>query len=844
MEDSAISSYKQTSACRTGEWDIPAWLIAVFILIVMLLAGSGYAGGFDIVRDGKPMTVIVIPDKPVDCVKRAAEELQYHVKEASGATLEIVSESAGAKTEQGCIYLGACKATTSVGIVTDKLTRNGFIIRTVGANFFLAGRDTAYLWYAHDMPAETGTLLAVYNFLDRQMGVRWLWPGKLGEVIPKASTISVGKLDQTVVLPLISSRFYPHSWDAGWSNQQVCDQFQKDEHLWEQRHYFSWDPSISARHSFGKYWERFGKSHPEYFNMLPDGTRRSDPHYVGGGNPMYISMCVSESNLWNQIIEDWKAARTKRSPNIYVSENDTPGRCCCPRCMSWDVPDKGLNIPWEKRLEYAKRDFAKKSDGWYTNLGRLSDRYAKFYMEVLKLARQIDPNVYVMGYAYANYTEPPLQTKLDDHIVICYVGGIMYPWTPEKIQKDKDMWVAWANTGASLSWRPNFMLDGHNMPIFIARKLGNLFSYFHKRGMIGTYFDSNMGQYGTRGPNLYVLARMEYAVGKPVDEILDEYYGAFGPAEAAVREYFSYWEKVSDAVTDQMLDSYATQQKTPEGGHYGHFYMIADGVFTPEVMAKGQAILNKAADAAKGDKTASARVDFLLKGLKNAELTLAVQDAYRTYKASGNISAYQAAIKTLDDYRASVEADYIGNMGFLYRRENNSWDRSFLKFSKVSGIELDSKWKFIWDPNNEGLNKEWFSDKYDDSKWFDIGIDSPWEEQPVGKQWEQQHGKQYNGFGWYRNRFIVPSADTSRQFILAFGAVDEACKVWINGQFVLDRPFPYKGNSGSWQEAFDVDITKFVRFDQPNVLAVRVEDNSGAGGIWRPVKLLFSKTKE
>ena len=62
-------------------------------------------------------------------------------------------------------------------------------------------------------------------------------------------------------------------------------------------------------------------------------------------------------NFWNQIIEDWKATRTKKYPNIYVSENDTPGRCCCPRCMSWDVPYKELGIPWDQRLDYAKKAF-------------------------------------------------------------------------------------------------------------------------------------------------------------------------------------------------------------------------------------------------------------------------------------------------------------------------------------------------------------------------------------------------------------------------------------------------------------------------------------------------------
>jgi len=182
------------------------------------------------------------------------------------------------------------------------------------------------------------------------------------------------------------------------------------------------------------------------------------------------------------------------------------------------------------------------------------------------------------------------------------------------------------------------------------------------------------------------------------------------------------------------------------------------------------------------------------------------------------------------------------NTSLVYS-DSKSWDQSFLKFSRIyGGVELDPKWKFMWDPNDEGINKEWSSKKYDDSKWFNIGTDSAWEEQPVGKQWEKQHGNQYDGFGWYRNQFVTSDKKPQRT-ILAFGAVDEACKVWINGQLVLDRPFPYKGNSNSWQEAFEVDITEYVRYDQPNVLAVRVEDNSGGGGIWRPVKLLTSDAR-
>ena len=522
------------------------------------------------------------------------------------------------------------------------------------------------------------------------MSVRWLWPGKLGEVIPKASTIRIGKLNRTVVLPLRSSRLSPgfrHQVD-GWSTEQARKQFSDDESLWEQRHCFSWDTSLRSNHSFGKYWERFGKTHPEYFNVLPDGSRRADTHYVTGDNPMYISMCVSEQGLWRQVIEDWKAYRTERCPHIHVGENDTPGRCVCPRCMSWDVPDPELDIPWERRLEYAKRDFAKKPDGWYTNLGSLSDRYARFYMEVLKLARQTDPNVLVQGFSYANYITPPLQTKLNDHIVIHFVGPLMYPWTTEKVQRFKSDWGSWADTGAKMILRPNLMLDGHNMPIFFARKFNEIFLACHQRGMIGTEFDSNTGQYATQGPNLYVIARMNDAMNKPLDEILDEYYGAFGPAEASVREYFAMWERISNAVTDDTAMRAKDHPLGAEGGGWSRFYLVADMVFTPDVMAEGRLILERAAKAAKNDPLALSRVNFLQKGLKHAIMTLATLKAYNQYEQDGDAAMFASAVQSLDAYRVSVEGDNISNMAYLAYLENMTWARSLLTFVAQPGEDL------------------------------------------------------------------------------------------------------------------------------------------------------------
>ncbi len=185
-----------------------------------------------------------------------------------------------------------------------------------------------------------------------------------------------------------------------------------------------------------------------------------------------------------------------------------------------------------------------------------------------------------------------------------------------------------------------------------------------------------------------------------------------------------------------------------EGGHWAKFYRIADVLFSPDVMAKGQAILSESQKAASKDATAQQRVVFLQKGLKNAELTLAAQVAFREYKQSGNLDGFATALKELDSYRASIEGAYVADMGFLARFENATWSRSLMEMLGKDGENLPEPWKFMWDLENKGISEGWQAVTFDDSEWFGIGVGSPWEQQPVGKQWEKEHGVSYNGFAW------------------------------------------------------------------------------------------------
>ena len=118
----------------TGRLDSRDWMASVLLQgrIAVVLAWAVLAAGcsgepIDLVLDGVAAVPIVIPDNAVASVQQAAQELQYHVEQASGARLTIYSESGKPKTASGSIYLGNCQATGQAGISLEKLARNTVI---------------------------------------------------------------------------------------------------------------------------------------------------------------------------------------------------------------------------------------------------------------------------------------------------------------------------------------------------------------------------------------------------------------------------------------------------------------------------------------------------------------------------------------------------------------------------------------------------------------------------------------------------------------------------------------------------------------------------------------------
>ena len=626
------------------------------ILVTVFALTSSFSPlvAMDLVRNGQPTATIVVPDEALPVVKFAAEELVYHLERASGAKLTIAEESERPRAG-ALVFLGRCQATVEAGILPGELQPNERIGKLVKDRLYLVGDDSdgPATWIMHNNRTRVGTLFAVYELLERELGVRWLWPGKLGEVIPKTSHVTVDKWDDRGTPAFIHTRWRDGgamlTSTDGWSGVEARSRFLGEQSKWLRRHRFAMGRNMDMAHAYTGWWDKYSRTHLDYFNLLPDGTRRSDPGYHGG-SPHLISMSVGHAEFQEAVVEHWLKERSPARPWIDCSENDTAGKCVCEDCLSLDEPDPKLDFPWDERLGRAGAAFEAGDPLWWKNLGSMSDRYARFYLAVLDQARRHDPDVVVMGYAYANYVDPPRNTKLDPNVIIGMVPPMYYPWTDAKRRSNRDRWQGWSATGARMFLRPNWMLDGHNMPLFLARKLGADFKFYADHGLIGTDFDSLTGQFSTQGPNLYMLARLHADPTMAVEDVLDEFYTAFGPAETNVRAYFKHWETVAEEwprkqQAARRQDSEGTGE-IPDGLHWSYFYRQAHLIFTPDAMARGRELIEQAALAAAGgeDETAGRRVAWLEEGLANAELVLATQQAYTGYRQEGDFDGYRAAL--------------------------------------------------------------------------------------------------------------------------------------------------------------------------------------------------------
>ena len=642
-----------------------------------------------------PVAEIVVPAKADRIATYAADELKYHLEKATCGSVEIVCEVAlkpSATRSAPIFYVGGTEAAKRAGIDKASLADEEYVVKGAAGAVYLLGGDRDSSHGKAEFGSGSGlfaygTLYAVYDFLEKDMGVKWIWPGETGEVIPRRGIPALDGVERRHREPLVLRKFagepstdkMPEGGSMmGWADVANARKDAAARRKWLVRHRLGARRAFNGSHAFADWWGKYGKTHPEYFNLLPNGMREP---LKGDSTGKNVTLCVSQPALWRQIVQDWlKSGKSRTKDGYYVAcvnccENDTPGLCTCPQCRAWDAPDPKFaehgywNGSGDDPLTLKGR-FRRLADVQWGETGgtrvlsalpQVSDRYLRFYNSVLAEARKHVPEAEVYGYAYANYLSAPKRTKVSDGVVISFVPRMFFPYTAEESENFRREWTGWREAGAKqMIYRPNYMLAGANLPYCSARRIASDVAFASRNGMMAINQDSLTGTWSAHCMQNYAVTRLMREPEAGYEKTLDEFASAFHPAEAEIKKYCAFLEDVGKGLSVEDWQEIGQRNKGRDGnagGGFKNYVLAVADVYSPEWFAKASALLDSVAAKAAADASGMAlrRVDFLRKGLEDARLTYLTRVAQK----GGDKDAFDAAFKRMCAYRASVESEGI-----------------------------------------------------------------------------------------------------------------------------------------------------------------------------------------
>jgi hypothetical protein len=565
------------------------------------------AADLTLVSEGHPQAAVVLADQPSVATKQAGELFVTLVEQISGVKLALTAErslsdvqlengqlsaSLAGSQPTAFVLLGESGLTKRLGVTSEGLGAGGILLRTCPNALILLGADDK-------TPADPyGTRYATTTFLEDVLGVRFLWPGELGLVVPPRQTIRVPPLDHRFTPRIVQRRIrsgqYSDRVQAGLDYLGLSKaEFDRQQAAAQTGQWFDWQRlggslGLVAGHAFGYTWEKYHAEHPEWFALQPNGSRD-----LSRLSPERARLCKSNLALIDALARD-KLEELQRTGGKAVSLAPNDGGratfCQCPECKRLDPPEGRKIMLWDYTAA-TRRDFEYVS---------LTDRMVWFWNRLAERIVRQYPDARLGVYAYSAYEAPPVREKLHPNLAVGFVG-VDYVRDANRRQGRAD-WEAWSKMTGNIFWRPNLLLFARRTgtPAVYVHKLAEDVRHFGRHGLVGTDFDSCLHHWATEGINYYVLARLLWDPEADVDALLDDYCRAgFGRAWPEVRRYLVRLEELTDRIAAEELTLTAP--------------------YTPEVVAELQGLLDAAQHKAEDD-TVRRRVTFLRRGLELAAL--------------------------------------------------------------------------------------------------------------------------------------------------------------------------------------------------------------------------------
>jgi hypothetical protein len=563
-----------------------------------------------------PAPVVLFEDAP-PFTRDAAVEFVAYIKKTCGKRPELI-EGTPQHLPERAIWIGYQPALDALfpKIDFDFKYPEEIVIAASESHLVIAGRDR---WDPNHLVVEGidekivgrqqeyGTVNAVYTFLQDHLGVRWLWPGELGEDVPKR---------QKITLKPFQFRYHPQIRARGgaFNFSALSNKGYGRAHQWTRRQRLQLDSLRSeGGHAFRDWHERFHKTKPELFALQPDGTHGTHP------SPKNVKLCQSNPAVWEQWLADVEA-KLKKDPTrteFNASPNDgwSSGHCVCESCRAWD------HARGEPRLMH-----------WlHHNETRpaLSDRHVAFANRLAGMLkdRYPDKDYRVMMLSYGHSRPAPIAARPAENVIMVSVANFF--GRTDLVDRGstwgtthRDQLKAWGKLAHHVMWRPNTGSPAgwqQGLPdVSVAQTVKDI-KFAAGNRCIGVYIDSVWEHWATQGPQYYVMAQLIWDPSKDGNVILDDYYQrAFGPAAANVRSYFDTIERARMAYVEKH--------------GYGAGAFNLPRLFTTELLRQSDEYLRQvSAGVGAAPEIFRERVEFVRAGLTFTQLMIDNINAMESY---------------------------------------------------------------------------------------------------------------------------------------------------------------------------------------------------------------------
>ena len=575
--------YEIARSCRLG--GIVVALALALPVTVSLAGGGASAGGPAEVVFLPDDTEIVVAGDASPVTRFSAGELQKYLSRVMGAEIPVVGTPTPGRK--------------SIVITSVEMPRDTFSMKTGEGRIVIAGKDDPSVDIERRIDKgneralwmHRATLFGVYEFLERFAGVRFYFPGKLGEVVPRHDRI-VCAADE-VQRPRYLVRKYSFHNDRNDRNQRWYEDgfdcrsahVRRMKSLQFMRNRMETDVGVPCCHGSNAFQvqKRFAQTHPEYLALLPNPTTRQLCRDTDPSEKRYHTgqLCHS-SAVWDVIFEDATNRLAKGEKYIDVMPQDGFKACQCASCLAaWKVgdPDYATELVWGRTAELARR--LKPYGGIVTQM------------------------------AYPPYRRVP-EFDLPDNIrVMIAESG---PWSlldADGLAKEKADIRTWAEKthGKVWIWTYPCKLGRMNLvdiPQMTPRAYGRYYSMLEP-WIFGAYAESESDTYLANYLNQYVFGKVCWNPAVDVRALLEEHYELmFGPAAQEMKSFFGGLEdKWMRDVAGKVVDTPLGPKAIPPSD-----YSLWTNVYDSKTLSGWRDVLNRASAKTVPGSLERLRVDL------------------------------------------------------------------------------------------------------------------------------------------------------------------------------------------------------------------------------------------